>query len=153
MHITAKELVPVVIAAALWGRYWSRQCVRSVQVRHHGSSSPSENMRLKRQASNTSPSLFLILLCHLSLSQFTAEYLPDVRNTAADVISCNNLSLFLSLVPQSQQVSIPPPVTDLLVTSRPDWGSQVWTRLFLTSLTRESPQQLELPISQAGGDT
>ena len=27
-HITAKELLPVVIAAALWGEQWAGQCVR-----------------------------------------------------------------------------------------------------------------------------
>ena len=56
--------------------------------------------------------------------QITAEHIPGILNTAADALSCNNLSLFHSLVPQSQQVSLPQTVIDLVVNSRPDWGNK-----------------------------
>ena len=38
-------------------------------------------------------------------------------------ISRNDVSLFLSLTPQIPRRPIPQPVLDLLVTKRPDWGS------------------------------
>ena len=40
-----------------------------------------------------------------------------------------------SLLPQSHQVFPPQVLMDLVVNSRPDWGSQAWTHLFIHSLT------------------
>ena len=148
VHITAKELVPVVVAAALWGRHWSRQCI------HFKCDNMAVVHLLKTRV--LKDKLVVHLLRCLSFYsamyrfQFIAEHLPGA---AADAISRNNIHFFFSLVPQSQQVSIPLPVLNLLVTSRPDWGSQAWTRLFLASLSRESPKQPELHTSQAGGST
>ena len=62
------------------------------------------------------------------------EHIPGMLNTAADALSRDNLSLFHSLVPQSQQVSLPQAVLDLLVNNWPDWDSQAWTHLFTCSL-------------------
>ena len=68
-------------------------------------------------------SLIMHLLCCFTFYsafyqfQFKVEHVPGVCNAAADAISCNNISLFLSLVPQSQQVSISSPVVDLLMRS------------------------------------
>ena len=151
IHITAKELVPVVIAAALWGHQWSRRgvCFRS------------DNMAvvdLLKTRTSRDPLLMHMLRCLAFYAayyrfQLTAAHIPGVLNTAADALSRNNISLFHSLVPQSQQVSLPQAAVDLIVNSRPDWGSQAWTHLFTHSLTRESPQQPRQPISQDGSNT
>ena len=58
---------------------------------------------------------------------------------AADALSRNNMTLFLSLASQIPQTSIPQPVRVLLVDSRPSWGTQAWTDSFKLSLTRASP--------------
>ena len=71
--------------------------------------------------------------------QITTEHIPSILNTAADALSRNNLSLFHSLVPQSQQVSLPQVILDLVINSRLDWGSQAWTYLFTHSDQGLSP--------------
>ena len=73
--------------------------------------------------------------------QFLAVHVPGIHNTAADALSRNNMSLFAFLVPQGQQILIPPPVLNLLVHDKPNCGSQTWTHLFTLSLTRGSPQR------------
>ena len=133
--IAAKELVPVVIAAALWGHRWRRTSVCFV----------SDNMAVVNiLRSRTSKDCILVHLMRCLVFyaayfgfQFIAKHIPGVLNTAADAISRNNIPLFLSLCPQVPQVAIPQPVQDLLVGRRPDWGSKDWTRLFKISLARE----------------
>lgn len=80
-------------------------------------------------------------------------HIPGVLNTAADAISWNNITFFLYLVPQTQQVPIPQTLVDLLVTHQPDWGSQAWTRLLVNSLNRASLQQLGQSTAPAGPGT
>jgi len=136
INITAKELVPVILAAALWGHQWKRSCVCF----------RSDNMAvvdiLKTRASRD-PVLMHLLRCLVFYAayhrfQFTAQHVPGVLNTAADAISRNNIPLFLSLVPQMPCTTIPQLLLELLVTKRPNWGSTDWTRLFAHSLSRGS---------------
>lgn len=151
ISITVKELVPIVIAAALWGHQWSRKCICF----------RSDNMAvvdLLRSCSSQEALLMHLLRCLTFYSaffrfQFRAAHVPGIHNSAADAISRNNISLFLSFHPQSQYVPVSQSVVDLLVRVRPDWGSQTWIHLFRSSLTGEFPQQPELLTSQAGAAT
>ena len=99
------------------------------------------------------------MLCYLAFYtayysfQITAEHIPGILNTAADALSRNYLSLLHSLIPQSQQVPLPQTVMDLVVNSRPDWGSEAWTHLFTRSLTRDYPQQPRQSTGQDGVNT
>ena len=113
---------------------------------------------LLRSRSSADKLLMHLLLCLIFYSafyrcQFIAEHIPGVLNTAADALSLNNISLFYSLVPQSWPVPLPPVVVDLIVNTRPDWGSQAWTTLFTSSLIRESPYPTEQCTSQDGDTT
>ena len=80
-----------------------------------------------------------------------SEHVPGVLNTAADAISRNNVSLFLSLNPQMPRRPIPQPVLDLLVTKRPDWAPKIGHILFnrgIAEATRKvgaSAQNLAFP--------
>ncbi len=137
-NITAKELVPVVVAASLWGPRWRHQCVCF----------RSDNMAvvdLLRCRTSRDPLLMHLLHCLVFYAStyifdFMAVHIPGVHNTAADALSRNNLTLFSSLFPQIARVIPPQAVVDLLVQSRPDWGSQTWTDLFRSSLTKESQE-------------
>ena len=147
-NIAAKELVPIVIAAALWGDKWRRSCVCF----------KCDNMavvEILRSRTARDPLLMHLLRCVVFYAavfgfQLIANHVPGVMNTAADAISRNNTDLFLTLVPQIPQVIIPKPVLDLLVTKRPNWGSQEWTSLFVSSLTRASHQPQDPSTSQPG---
>lgn len=151
IHITAKELLPIVVAAAVWGSCWSRQriCFRC------------DNMavvELLKSLTSQDRLLMHLLRCLAFYAayfrfQFCATHVPGVQNTAADALSRNNMLLFTSLVPQGQQIHIPSTILDLLVHNRPDWGSQAWTSLFTRSLSAVSPQQQEQCTTQGGGST
>ena len=136
-NIAAKELVPIVLAAALWGPAWHRVCVRF----------QCDNMavvEVLRSRTSHDPLLMHLLRCLVFYAavfhfDFVAQHLPGTHNVAADALSRNNVTLFSSLVPQIPQVHIPKPTQDLLVDVRPNWGSHEWTILFRNSWTRASP--------------
>ena len=80
------------------------------------------------------------MLCSLCLYaafygfEFSASYVPGKENTAADVLSRDNMTLFLSLFPQIPHSPTPRVVEELLLDHPPDWSSQVWIELFKSSL-------------------
>ena len=95
IDISVKELVPVVLSAALWGHTW-----RGLHVRFH-----SDNMAvvdILRRCSGRDPSVlhlmrcFFFYLAHFNF-QHSAEHVPGVLNTSADAISRNNLPQFCPL--------------------------------------------------------
>ena len=151
ISIAAKELVPVVIAAATWGRLWQRTCIRF----------RCDNMAVVsvlRSRTSRDRLLAHLLRCLTLYAatyrfDFVAEHIPGVHNSAADAISRNNLTLLSSLCPCSPQVQITQAVLDLLVVKRPEWGSPEWIHLWRSSLTSASPQPHTLSTGQAGADT
>ena len=122
IHIAAKELVPIVIAMALWGGSWLGQCVCF----------ETDNMavvEVLRTRTACDPLLMHLLRCLTWYAavyhvEFVARHVAGVLNIAADALSRDNATLFSSMFPQVSQVSIPKPVLDLLVEERPDWGSR-----------------------------
>ena len=151
VHIAAKELVPMVIAAALWGPHWHGSCILF----------RTDNMavvEVLRSHSAHDPLLMHLLRClvfYASVHHFVivGEHIAGVHNAAADVISRNNLALFSSMFPQVPHVPIPQSVRDLLVEIQPDWGSHRWTDLFKSSWTRASPSQPGQSTDPAGSGT
>lgn len=59
--------------------------------------------------------------------QFTVEHVPGVLNMAADALSRNNLSLFLSL---ATPTPVPQALCEFLISNQPDWGSKHWIASF-----------------------
>lgn len=139
IDISVKELVPVVIAAALWGKHWT-----SKHVCFH-----SDNMAVVAiLASRTAKTQLLVhlLRCFSFYSahfgfHYSAKHVPGVRNMAADALSRGKLHVFSSLVPQTPRCVIPPSLVELLITRRPDWGSPAWTHWFVRSLNEVSPSR------------
>ena len=134
-HIAAKEMVPVVIAVAVWGKQWPS---RAVLVK-------SDNMAVVASLNSGAckdQSLMHLLRClhffsaHYQL-KVVAAHVPGKDNEAADALSRNNLSLFSSVVPQRQPhpSPIPAALLDMLLHSRPDWTSPSWRRMFSRSLS------------------
>ena len=135
-HIAAKEMVPVVIAIAVWGADWPSQPV----LVH------SDNMAVVCAISSGSakdPLLMHLLRClHFFLAHFdislTASHIAGVHNTAADALSRNNLPRFFQCLPQANQCPVPVPssLMNMLLHHRPDWLSESWRVMFLTTLGR-----------------
>ena len=132
-HITVKELVPIVLASAIWGHNWKGMTVRArcdnaavVAIINSGSSRVQEAMHLMR-----------CLAFIAAKYEFTifATHIPGVNNVLADALSQNNESLFHSLHPQANQSPTPIPASllDLLIVEKPDWLSTHWTQLWNSS--------------------
>ena len=71
---------------------------------------------------------------------FSASHVPGVLNTAADILSRDNVTLFSSLFPQVPLIPVPPLVLDLLLHQAPKWSCPRWTELFRASLLRDFHQ-------------
>ena len=153
LHITNKELFPIVLAAATWGAQWQNKSVRcrcdnaaAVHIINSGTSSDSYAMALLRCLHFTA-ARFNILL--------SAVHLPGSNNALADALSRNNLSCFLIHNPQASKhpSSIPPAVIDLLSMPVLDWTSQVWKDTFSTIFMPLSPKTPSTLTHQPTGGT
>ena len=129
-HITVKELVLIVIAAAIWGEQWAGSTVLAncnnatvVATINQGSSKDQECMHLMRCLS------FIAAQFNFNL---VAAHIKGVDNTLADTLSRNNALLFLAQLPHARPdlSTIPPELLDLLLLSKPDRISQHWTELW-----------------------
>ena len=131
-HITAKELLPIVLACALWGRQWQGSTVKCfcdnaavVAIIRSGWSKHELSMHLMRALSMYMAKYRIWLV---------AEHLPGEKNLAADALSRGNLPLFFEQVPRAEKK--PSPVShelwELLVVKRPDWTSETWRNQFST---------------------
>ena len=137
--ISAKELIPIVLAAALWGPHWPGK-----QVLFH-----TDNLAVVQVIKNMNAAnqlLCNLLRClyfyaaHYRFT-FTAEHIPGVKNVAADALSRDNLPLFHSLFPQVPRHTIPHTLAQLLLLQIPDWNSGSWMSQFRGSLLPDFPRR------------
>ena len=145
--IATKELIPVVVAAALWGRSWEGR-----HVCFHSDNMTVVSIITKRSARDLH--LLALLRCLFFLASFykfhySARYIPGVINTAADALSRMPITDFSPFVPQIPAHEVPGVVMDLLVHQIPDWICPAWTRQFRTSLLGDSPRRHEPPTGRA----
>ncbi len=136
IHITVKELVPIVLACAIWGHQWKGKTVlcrcdnaAGVAIINSGRSKNDLVMHLMR-----------------SLFFFTARYnvvlravhLPGRHNQAADALSRDNVPLFLRQVPLAEKRPTPLPseLLAILLHRRSDWTSHAWRSRFATILSK-----------------
>ena len=122
-QIAVKELIPVVIAAAVWGKQWKGLDVKCysdnqavVAVVQSRTSRDSDIMHLLRCLS------FIEARFEFCMS---ADYIPGKCNDLADDLSRNHLSSFLQKAVNAspQPTAIPQPLRDLLMVEKPDWLS------------------------------
>ena len=133
VNIAVKELVPVVIAVAIWGQQWAERTVLvrcdNMAVVHVLATGTARECRLMHQ---------LRCLHFFSAQhqiQIQAEHLAGSLNSAADALSRNNMSLFLHCIPQAAKAPSPVPeqIVNMLVLLCPDWTSAAWRAMFLTT--------------------
>ena len=127
-HITVKELLPIVLAVALWGAEWKGmsiccQCDNAavIAILRSGSYKNKLAMHLVRS---------LFFLAAKRGVVLAGVHIPGKENGPADALSRNKPDVFLTQIPfaQQEQSAIPPELVRLLVTDRPDWTSRNWTR-------------------------
>ena len=143
LPITTKELFPVVIAAAVFGKLWSGHLVKFkmdnlavVQVIQATYCKDPHLMHLIR--------LLVFFAAHFNLLVFfaahfnfwfSASHIAGKRNTRADALSRNDNAVFFSQVPEAAQepVKIPSQLTNLLAQNI-TWTCTVWMEQFNTIL-------------------
>ena len=131
LHITIKELLPIVMAVATWGNKWAGLTIQAncdnmavVQVlRSHQSKDPTVMHLLRCLA---------LLECSFQFS-LTSKHIPGKHNLLADALSRNNLSYFLSNCPQANPspTVLPPHLYSTLVHQKPDWTCANWASQFV----------------------
>ena len=135
-HIAAKEMVPVVIAVAIWGQVWQAS---TVQVQ-------SDNLAMVCALSTGAvrdPLLMHLLRClHFFAAHYhivlRAQHIAGASNTAADALSRNKLDIFFSCFLQAAPTPspIPSPLLDMLIHIQQDWASPSWRKMFLSTLAK-----------------
>ena len=132
----SKELLPIVVACALWGKDWRGSTVKCVcdnaavvAILNSGQSKDKLAMHLIR--------CLFFFLAHFNVFLF-AQHLPGRDNVAADALSRDNLPLFHQQVRQaaSSPTPIPDELLQTLILHQPDWMSQSWRDWFNTTLRK-----------------
>lgn len=133
-HIAWKELLPIIIAAVLWGKQWRGMKLLAycdneavVSMIHSRSSPDSRVMHLLRCLFFIEASYdFVLTACHIA----------GRSNYLADALSRNKLASFYTEFPQADRNPTPIPGCLLQLLMDPDleWTSPSWTNRFIASL-------------------
>ena len=127
--IAVKELIPVVIAAAIYGSRWKGKIIQFVvdnmavvEVLNRSYCSDNHLMHLIR---------LLVFLASYHSFWFMAKHIAGKENTLADALSRNNMPFFHSQVPQApqDQPRIPEALVTLLSLNL-SWISTAWIQQF-----------------------
>ena len=130
VHITVKELLPIAVASAVWGRQWQGKTIRVrcdnaavVAILRSGWSKNILAMHLMRCL------FFFMARFHFFLMP---EHIPGKLNVAADSLSRDKLALFFQQVPAASQTAtvVPEELCQVLIHQQPDWTSLIWRDLF-----------------------
>ena len=129
LSIAVKELIPVVLAAALFGPCWAGKVVQFavdnkavVEVINATFCSDSHMMHLIR---------LLVFFAAKHNFWFTAAHIPGKKNVVADALSRNNMSLFRLQAPQADCHPVQPSAALVsLITQNITWTSTSWMKLF-----------------------
>lgn len=132
-QIAIKELIPITLACAIWGKHWKGMTTRA-------NCDNDAVVAVINSGYSREPFLMHLLRCNFFISAkfdftLTAAHIPGRHNTLADAISRDNAALFLSLSPQADPAPIEVPqdlITKLLI-EKPDWTSNSWTLWFHTT--------------------
>lgn len=122
--ITLRELIPIVVAAAVWGERWAGMVVcfhcdneGVVADLNRLYSSDAGIMHLLR---------CLFLFAALRSFWFCARHVPGRDNVVADAISRDKREVVMAFFPQGGECRMPPSLPRLLYLDTPDWTSTHW---------------------------
>ena len=137
--IAVKELVPIIIAAAVWGCRCDNQTVTAALAAR--SSRNTSMMHLLRCL------FFIEAVFEFSL---ICVHLPGVENTRADALSRNDVASFRSQVPGADQHPQPLPaqLVEALLNPDLDWLSTTWRDLFSSFSGKVWPSPPTAPTAQ-----
>ena len=153
LHITYKELLPIVIAAAIWGEQWKN---KSLSCRCDNEAV----VHIINSGTSKDPSVMGLMRClHFIVARFnilmSASHVAGSKNSIADALSRNNLPLFFNEHSQADPSPAPIPLVllDLLIHTQPDWTSHAWNSMFNTIFSSHSQKAPYALMPQASADT
>ena len=136
-HIAAKELLPIVIAAALWGKEWHGKQV------HGGCDNQAVVEALEARACRDRV-LMDLLRCLFFFEathdfQLVVSHVRGVDNGIADDLSRNHMSSFFQRVPQANPIPspVPPKLLELLGYQAVKWTPPNWMQQFSSIAGKE----------------
>jgi hypothetical protein len=133
--IALKELLPIVLACAIWGACWSHKRIQVL------CDNAAVIEMINAKTSRCRDIMHLLRCLHFFLAYHDctlhAVHIPGVLNVAADAISRNRPQVLYQKVPkaQPQPDRVPQSLWKLLVVTQPDWMSVDWKAL-LTSYVK-----------------
>ena len=152
-HIAAKELLPVVAGAALWGKQWENKLI----VFRSDNSAAVEVLNNRSAADPTLTYLLQCLFFFEAYFQFdhVARHVSGRDNVAADALSRNRLPQFVALFPQgsTSSMELPASLQRLLLQPPQPWTSAPWRDLLRNCLQEVSHPGLNPPTAQPKKDT
>ena len=135
LPITTKELIPVVVAAAIFAHKWKGHSVQfsvdNLAVVHILNSTYSKDSHLMHLVR-----ILVFLAAHFDF-WFVAKHVEGKANSLADDLSRDNLPNFFSQMPQAEYnkpPQIPPSLLDLLGYDYHIWTSTYWIKLFRNTI-------------------
>ena len=148
LSIMVKELLPIVLACAVWGREWEKSCVQCLCDNQAVIACLRSRTTRERHCMHMLRTLAFVEARH----DFTlrVQYINTKENHLADDLSRNNFSSFLSKVPNADPSPTPLPsqLVDLLLDQTVDWISPHWLQQFADIFKRVSRQQLAEPMGR-----
>ena len=135
-NIAAMELLPILLASAMWGLNWHArhvlcQCDNQavVAVLNKGSAKDLTLAHILRCIS--------FYAAHYGFS-YSAVHVLGEHNRAADALSRNNAQMFLSILPQARPMPnpIPPEVVQMAARTDLDWNAPSWKALFMATFVK-----------------
>ena len=133
LSIAHKELIPLVIAGFVWGKFWAGKVV---QFMSHNQAVIMVLTKLFCHDTCLMGYLRCIVFCATRYNfWFTEQHTPGRFNVLADAISRNKVDLFLSQAPPSMErlpEAIPSEISQLLCLQEPNWLCPIWRTLFST---------------------
>ena len=134
VNIAAKELFPIVVAISIWGPFISEKCIFIYSDNSAVVSTLSSRSAKDKFMSHLLRCLFFFM-AHYNVA-YRVFHLAGKRNSAADALSRNKLSDFLSIFPQAPKTPslIPPSLLSMLFNLELQWTSDRWRGLFRASL-------------------
>ena len=103
IHIAILELIPVIVAAHIWGHRWERRRIDNAAAVHSVNSGLPKDLHLSYLVRK------LAILATVYSFTYRAEHIPGIHNGSSYALSRGNFSKFRELMPNAElcNTSIP----------------------------------------------
>ena len=124
LHITVKEMAPIIIATITWGHAWKGALVTAFCDNAVVVAALNDRSCKEKHVMHMLRVLFFIEAHHQF--KIAATHVAEASNTLADHLFRNQLAVFA----QSKPSYLDPSLLQWLLDSQQDWTSPAWTQWF-----------------------